>query len=120
MTEEEIKKKEQKKQKRKRSQQKKKAKWFEARMNTFVYVSGLPLNIDEEELKVFFNKCGAIMIDPNTGQAKIRVYRDQSGAVKGDARICYSNIESVQMAIEWLDSQEIRPGYTVKVEEATF
>ena len=45
-------------------------------MNTFVYVSGLPLDIDEDELKAFFNKCGAIMIDPNTGQAKIKVYRD--------------------------------------------
>mgnify|MGYP000923657906 CR=1 FL=1 len=89
-------------------------------MNTFVYVSGLPLDVDEDELKTFFNKCGAIMIDPNTGQAKIKVYYDDEGKPKGDARICYSNIESVQMAIEWLNSSEIRPGFTVNVEEATF
>ena len=67
LTEEELKKREQKKQKRKRAQQKKKAKWFEARLNTFIYVSGLPLDIETEELREFFCKCGVIMIDPNTG-----------------------------------------------------
>ena len=89
-------------------------------MNTFVYASGLPSDIDFEELKLFFNKCGMIMIDPNTGESKIKVYKDPQGVAKGDARICYSNIESVQMAIEWLNTSEIRPGFPVKVEEATF
>ena len=60
------------------------------------------------------------MIDPRTGQAKIKVYTDESGLGKGDARICYSNIESVQMAIDWLSGSEIRPGFPVQVEEATF
>ncbi len=64
MTEEEIKRKELKKQKRKRAQQKKKAKWCEAKINTFVYATGLPLDIQSDELKEFFNRCGAIMIDP--------------------------------------------------------
>ena len=53
------------------------------------------------------------MIDPRTGQAKIKVYTDESGLGKGDARICYSNIESVQMAIDWLSGTEIRPGFPV-------
>ena len=82
-------------------------------MNTFVYVTGLPNDISVDELKTFFNKGGAIMIDPRTGQAKIKVYTDESGLGKGDARICYSNIESVQMAIDWLSGSEIRPGYPV-------
>lgn len=89
-------------------------------MNTFVYVSGLPNDITLDELKEFFNKCGAIMLDPHTGQSKVKVYTDDEGVPKGDARICYANIESVQMAIEWLDGSEIRPGFKVKVEEATF
>jgi len=37
-------------------------------MNTFVYACGLPDDVDEAELKEFFKKCGAIMIDPRTGQ----------------------------------------------------
>ena len=89
-------------------------------MNTFVYASGLPLDITMDELHQFFNKCGAIMIDPHTGQSKIKVYTDDSGQQKGDARICYSNIESVEMAIQWLNESQIRPGFPVKVEQATF
>lgn len=64
-------------------------------MNTFIYVSGLPNDIDIDELAAFFKKCGAIMIDPYSGQLKIKVYTDDNGIPKGDARICYSNIESV-------------------------
>lgn len=60
------------------------------------------------------------MIDPYNGQHKIKVYTDDSGRQKGDARICYSNIESVQMAIDMLCDSEIRPGYPVKVDQATF
>ena len=60
------------------------------------------------------------MIDPQTGQPKIKVYTDIEGVPKGDARICYSNPESVQMALEWLNGSDVRPGYPVKVEEATF
>ena len=72
-------------------------------MNTFVYVSGLPLDITMEEIKEFFAKCGVIRLDPNTGQLKIKIYTDDAGNPKGDARICYSNIESVEMAIDWLN-----------------
>lgn len=48
------------------------------------------------------------------------MYADDDGVPKGDARICYANIESVPMAIEWLNESEIRPSFLVKVEEATF
>ena len=89
-------------------------------MNTFIYVNGLPNDISEEELTEFFKKCGAIMIDPYSGRLKIKIYTDENGTPKGDARICYSNIESVQMSIELLNSSEIRAGYTVNIQEATF
>ena len=100
--------------------QKKKQKWFEAKTNSFVYASGLPQDITQEELKEFFTKCGVIMLDPNTGQLKIKIYTDDTGVPKGDARICYANVESVQMAVEWLNESEIRPGFPVHVEQATF
>ena len=87
-------------------------------MNTFVYVSGLPLDITEAELKEFFTKCGVIRLDPNTGNLKIKIYTDDEGKPKGDARICYENIESVEMAIDWLNKSDIRPGYTVTIEQA--
>ena len=118
LTEEEIKKREQKKQKRKRAAQKKKGKWFAAKMNTFIYVSGLPLDVALEELKDFFAKCGVIRLDQNTGTWKIKIYTDDEGKPKGDARICYENYESVDMAIDLLNNTQIRPGYTVTIEQA--
>jgi len=43
---------------------------------------------------------------------------DENGEPKGDARIGYANMESVEMAVEWLNDSLIRPGYNVKVEPA--
>ena len=89
-------------------------------MNTFVYATGLPLDIDQDECKDFFAKCGVIQLDRNTGQIKIKLYTDENGKPKGDARICYANLESVELALDMLDGSHIRPGYPVKVEQATF
>jgi len=98
----------------------KKKKWFEAKNNTFVYAQGLPLDVTEDEVVEFFMKCGVLKIDPTTGKKKVKIYTDESGKQKGDARICYENIESVEMALEWLCDSEIRPGYKVHVEQAVF
>ena len=107
-------------QQKKRAAQNKKQKWFESKMNTFIYVSGLPKDVSEDELHEFTRKCGAIMIDPSSGQPKIKVYKDKDGVPKGDARICYANIESVEMAVEWLSGSQFREGVEVKVEQASF
>jgi len=68
---EELKAKELKRLKRKRHSENKKKKWFEAKSNTYIYVEGLPLDINEEDLKLelsaFFKKCGIIKLDPSTG-----------------------------------------------------
>ncbi len=42
-------------------------------------------------------------MDPNTGIELIKIYTDDQGIPKGDARIGYAMIESVEMAIEMLD-----------------
>jgi len=65
-------------------------------------------------------KCGILKIDPATGKKKVKLYADDTGKLKGDVRVCYENIESVEMAIEWLSDSEIRPGYKVHVEAAVF
>ena len=63
---------------------------------------------------------GIIRFDPNTGQQKIKIYTDEEGNQKGDARICYENEESIALAIDLLDNKEIRPGFPVHIEQATF
>lgn len=54
--------------KTKKQAEKKKEKWYNAKINTFIYVSGLPLDITEDELKHFAIKAGVLRIDLNTGK----------------------------------------------------
>ena len=68
--------------------------WFEVEEthNTNVYVSGLPLDVTDEEFKELMNKCGLIMYDPHTRKPKLKLYRDENGDPKGDGRCCYIKV----------------------------
>ncbi|CAD8087544.1 unnamed protein product [Paramecium sonneborni] len=108
---------------RKKSQkekEKKKNQWYTPKINTNVYVEGLPQDITLEEMKTFFSKAGIIRINPETLQPTIKIYRDQNGNCKGDGLISYKMVESVQTAKEMLDGLHIRPDVIVKVTEAVF
>ena len=79
-------------------------------------MQGLPTDITEPELKEYFVRCGILRLDPVTGKEQIKIYKDDStGLPKGDARIGYAMLESVDMAIEMLNESEIRPGHTITV-----
>jgi len=84
-----------------------------------VYVTGLPLDITEEELFNYFTKCGILRVDPHSGDKKIKIY-EENGKPKGDALIQYAKEESVDLALEHLNDSEIRQGYKIRVERATF
>jgi RNA recognition motif-containing protein len=64
MSSEELQAKELKRLKRKRYQQNKKSKWFDNKINTFIYVKGLPKDVTTEEISKYFVKCGSLKIDP--------------------------------------------------------
>lgn len=89
-------------------------------MNTFIYITGLPDDVTKEELRDHFVRCGVIRLDPNTGEDQIRIYTNDQGIPKGDARIGYAMIESVNMAVEMLNEKELRPGYVLTVCQAEF
>jgi len=95
--------------------------WFEVedRKNPNVYVSGLPLDMKEEEFIEMMSKYGIIMQDPDTNKPKIKLYRDPSGQLKGDGRCCYLKRESVDLAIKLLDESDYK-GNTIHVEQAEF
>jgi len=88
--------------------------------NTIVYVTGLPSDITMDEMKTHFEKCGLIKEDFETGQPKIKIYKDEQGNPKGDAFVAYYKPESVPLAIQILDETEIKPGFKIKIEEAHF
>ena len=64
-------------------------------------------------------KCGVLKIGPS-GKKSIKLYTNQDGGLKGDVRVCFEHIESAEMAIEWLNDTDIRPGFKVHVEQAIF
>ncbi len=63
--------------------------WFDLpeEKNCNVYVTGLPLDITDEEFEELMSKYGIISPDPNDPRKKkIRLYKDEQGNPKGDGR----------------------------------
>lgn len=93
------------------------------RVNTAVYVTNIPLDADEDEIKGVFSKCGMIAEEIDSGRSRIKMYTDERGEFKGDALIVYFRPESVQLAVQMLDDAEFRVGDhqgTMKVQVADF
>lgn len=96
--------------------------WFEVdeTQNTKVYVSNLPPDVTEEEFVDVMQKCGLIMRDPNTGNMKIKLYKEPgTDVLKGDALCTYIRVESVDLALNLLDGSDFK-GNKIKVERAKF
>lgn len=68
-----------------------------------VYVMGLLLDVMEEELGEVFKKCGVVKLDAKTGRARVKVYRDVDGKVKGDGLVVFLKVLSVDLVIVLLD-----------------
>ncbi|KAI5855778.1 hypothetical protein BZA05DRAFT_333269 [Tricharina praecox] len=96
----------------------------EPRKNTAVYVTNLPLDTGEDEIKEVFSKYGVISEEIDTGKPRIKLYRNEDGTLKGDALVIYFRPESVNLAIQMLDDSPLRiggaPAETIKVQAADF
>lgn len=94
--------------------------WFEIddAHNTSVYISGLPLDISMDELVELVEKYGVIARD-DKNKNKIKLYLDPEGNPKGDAVCTYIKIESVDLALKFLDGTRIR-GKTLSAQRAKF
>ncbi|CAJ0930435.1 unnamed protein product, partial [Mesorhabditis belari] len=93
--------------------------WVDNELNTSVYVTNLPPDIDEEEFHEFMIKCGVVQMDPRSNKPKIKLYRNQDGSLKGDGRCTYVKQESVELATTLLHESMFK-GSKISVEEAHF
>mmetsp|Transcript_4015 Transcript_4015/g.12057 ORF Transcript_4015/g.12057 Transcript_4015/m.12057 type:complete len:387 (-) Transcript_4015:2115-3275(-) len=105
----------QKKRKREREKLKKLIK-----NNTSVYFKNIPPDVTEKEVADYFSKCGIVKPDPDTGEPKVKLYRDENGILKGDGIVTYLLEPSVQNAITLLDGAEFRDGFNILVQKAEF
>ncbi|KAH9895132.1 hypothetical protein C8Q73DRAFT_693187 [Cubamyces lactineus] len=77
--------------------------------NTAVYVTGLPPDMDMDEVVARFGKFGLIEED-DEGHPKVKLYARDDGTFSGDALVVYFKEESVDLAITMLDDAELRLG----------
>ncbi|CAG2182695.1 unnamed protein product, partial [Oppiella nova] len=60
-----------------------------------VFISGLPDDINDEQLASHYGSIGMIKIDKKTGKPKIWIYRDKAtGKGKGEATLTYEDPEA--------------------------
>jgi len=77
--------------------------------NTAVYVSGLPVDTNLEELVDRFSKCGVIE-EEDEGEPKVKMYASDDGSFSGEALVVYFKEDSVTLAVNLLDEAELRLG----------
>lgn len=90
--------------------------------NTAVYVTGLPLDTEADELVERFSKCGVVEED-DQGEPKVKMYAKEDGTFSGEALVVYFKEDSVLLALNILDDAELRfgdPSTVMRVARADF
>lgn len=57
------------------------------RQNTAVFVTGLPQDVDHEEVRDHFKKFGMIAESIDDNEQRVKLYNDKNGNFKGEALI---------------------------------
>jgi HIV Tat-specific factor 1 len=92
--------------------------WKEATVNTSVYITGLPQEVTPGSLQAHFAHCGALKRDLEN-KPKLKIYMDEEGKPKGDARMTFARPESMPLA-KLLDESWFDPRHQIRVAEAAF
>ncbi|KAJ5180655.1 hypothetical protein N7492_003865 [Penicillium capsulatum] len=80
------------------------------RVNTAVFVTSIPLDVEFDEIRDVFSKCGVIAEEIDSGRPRVKMYMDDEGKFKGEALVVYFRPESVNLAMQMLDETDFRLG----------
>lgn len=104
-----------------KSNKKQKQQSQEPRRNTAIYIEGLPLDVQVDEVAHVFSKAGIIL---GTPEPKIKLYehKEQPGSKNGTGLVVFLQAESADVACEWFDGTPLRVGdqLEMKVTRAQF
>lgn len=77
-----------------------------------VYVSNLPLEVNEQEIADYFGTIGLIKTDKKNKKPKIWLYRDKNtNALKGDGTITYEDPYAAASAVQWFNGKPFKGIY---------
>lgn len=77
--------------------------------NDTIFISGMPLDVTEDQLSSHFGSIGIIKTD-RSQKHKIWIYRDKvTGEGKGEATLTYEDPHTAKSAIQWFHGKEL-PG----------
>ncbi|KAJ7072334.1 hypothetical protein C8F01DRAFT_1044893, partial [Mycena amicta] len=82
--------------------------------NTAVYVTGIPVDAEMDEIVERFSKCGVLEEDDD-GEPKVKMYALEDGSFSGEALVVYFKEDSVFLAERMLDDAELRIGDSTTV-----
>lgn len=77
--------------------------------NTAIYVTGLPLDTEFDEVVTCFSKFG-VLEEADDGEPKVKMYARDDGSFSGEALVVYFKEDSVILALNILDESELRLG----------
>ncbi|KAF2857830.1 hypothetical protein K470DRAFT_283607 [Piedraia hortae CBS 480.64] len=80
------------------------------KVNKAIYVTGLPDDVDANEVFEEFSKSGLIARSLDTDEPRIKLYYDDEGRFKGEALIVFFRPESIPLAIQRFDDTDFRLG----------
>ncbi|EPS25742.1 hypothetical protein PDE_00678 [Penicillium oxalicum 114-2] len=78
------------------------------RVNHAVWVTGLPLDAERDEIEESFSRWGVIAREIDSGAPRVKMYYDENGKFKGEALVVYFRPESVALAIQMADETSLR------------
>ncbi|KAJ5883717.1 Splicing factor U2AF-associated protein 2 [Penicillium subrubescens] len=89
------------------------------RVNSAIWITGLPQDTKRDEIEEKFSRWGVISREIDSGGPRIKMYYEEDGTFKGEALVVYFRPESVNLAIQMVDETDFRGGQgTMRVQAA--